>query len=456
MHAHNLFKSATNQAFRSSKNFVRLCAGREHVLAASRRAVSASYPPSFASALARMSSTAIAGGVGNGLSGGGGNTLDGGGLARAAMVGQIMEGSEDDDTTRFKRVKGSSTGDTKNTTNQQEPLASIQSGIRSGAADAASTSLLSQKRLKGKDEMSQTASSLDEDSNHNDDDDTNVQSRLHGSLSSSSSIDLNNESSINEVRYSSLLNDKPYEGPLMDALLTRDGKVLPLDKGDIEMFNHKFAEGSKIENGISDKGEPTPAKIAAAQAHAIEGVFAKRSLRAVYSQKELDEFVTAVEIQYGRGTFDTDGLTEKFGGTGLSEAKKNLSTRRRDDFRLGEDPLLDRGPLALPFNIRGITMISNLTWNARPNSNAVDKKASVTVLVSSLGLNEPVNQYLRSIAGPRYNSSNDVLRISSEKHVDSSSNKRECIERLVKLVKEATTLADKYGPMKISKRMPAY
>ena len=152
MHAHNLFKSATNQAFRSSKNFVRLCAGREHVLAASRRAVSASYPPSFASALARMSSTAIAGGVGNGLSGGGGNTLDGGGLARAAMVGQIMEGSEDDDTTRFKRVKGSSTGDTKNTTNQQEPLASIQSGIRSGAADAAGTSLLSQKLFKAKDE----------------------------------------------------------------------------------------------------------------------------------------------------------------------------------------------------------------------------------------------------------------------------------------------------------------
>jgi hypothetical protein len=456
MHGYKIFKTASNQVFRSSKNFVRLCAGREHVLAASRRSVSASYPPSFASALARMSSTAIAGGVGNGLSSNGGSTLDGGGLARLAMVGELLEGSDDDDTTRFKRVKVNNNNSGIKNTNQQEPLASSQSGIRSGAADAAGTSLLSQKLFKAKDEMSQTASSLNEDSNHNDDDDINVQSRLHGSLSSSSSIDLNNESSIHEERYSSLLNDKPYEGPLMDALLTRDGKVLPLDKDDIEMFDHKFAEGSKVENGKSNKGEPTPAKIAAAQANAIEGVFAKRALRAVYSQKELDEFVTAVEIQYGRGTFDTDGLTEKFGGTGLSEAKKNLSTRRRDDFRLGEDPLLDRGPLALPFNIRGITMISNLTWNARPNSNAVDKKASVTVLVSSLGLNEPVNQYLRSIAGPRYNSSNDVLRISSEKHVDSSSNKRECIERLVKLVKEATTLSDKYGPMKISKRMPLY
>jgi len=456
MHGYKILKTASNQVFRSSKNFVRLCAGREHVLAASRRSVSASYPPSFASALARMSSTAIAGGVGNGLSSNGGSTLDGGGLARLAMVGELLEGSDDDDTTRFKRVKVSNNNginNKNNSTTQQEPLASSQSGIRSGAVDA-STSLLSPKLFKAK-EVSQAISSLDEDSNNHDDDDINVQSRLHGSSSSSSS-GLSNESSTNEESYSRLLNDKPYEGPIMDALLTRDGKVLPLDKDDIEMFDHKFAEGSKVENGKSNKGEPTPAKIAAAQANAIEGVFAKRALRAVYSQKELDEFVTAVEIQYGRGTFDTDGLTEKFGGTGLSEAKKNLSTRRRDDFRLGEDPLLDRGPIALPFNIRGITMISNLTWNARPNSNAVDKKATVTVLVSSLGLNEPVNQYLRSIAGPRYNASNDVLRISSEKHVDSSSNKRECIERLVKLVKEATTLSDKYGPMKISKRMPLY
>ena len=456
MHAHNLFKSATNQAFRSSKNFVRLCAGREHVLAASRRAVSASYPPSFASALARMSSTAIAGGVGNGLSGGGGNTLDGGGLARAAMVGQIMEGSEDDDTTRFKRVKGSSTGDTKNTTNQQEPLASIQSGIRSGAADAASA-VSGKKVLKAGASSSRT--SLVEES-EDDEEDVNAHSHLQGSSSSSSSS-LSNKTGKStgtegKEKYERLLNDKPYEGPLMDALLTKDGEVLPLNRDDIALFSRKRAEGAKLERGISDKGEPTPAKIAAAQASAIESVFAKRALRASYSQKELDDFVTAVEIQYGRGTLDTDGLTDKFGGTGLAEAKKNLSTRRRDDFRLGEDPLLDQGPQALPFNIRGVTMISNLTWNARPNSNAVDKKATVTAHVSSLGLSEPVCQYMRSIAGPRYNESNDILRISSEKHNDSASNKRECVERLVNLVKEASKLAEKFGPMKVLKKMPAY
>jgi hypothetical protein len=455
MHAHNLFKSATNQAFRSSKNFVRLCAGREHVLAASRRAVSASYPPSFASALARMSSTAIAGGVGNGLSGGGGNTLDGGGLARAAMVGQIMEGSEDDDTTRFKRVKGSSTGDTKNTTNQQEPLASIQSGIRSGAADAASA-VSGKKVLKAGASSSRT--SLEEES-EDVEEDVNAHSHLQGSSSSSSSLSNETGKSTGtegKEKYERLLNDKPYEGPLMDALLTKDGKVLPLNRDDIALFNRKRAEGAKLERGISDKGEPTPAKIAAAQASAIESVFAKRALRASYSQKELDDFVTAVEIQYGRGTLDTDGLTDKFGGTGLAEAKKNLSTRRRDDFRLGEDPLLDQGPQALPFNIRGVTMISNLTWNARPNSNAVDKKATVTAHVSSLGLSKPVCQYMRSIAGPRYNESNDILRISSEKHNDSASNKRECVERLVNLVKEASKLAEKFGPMKVLKKMPAY
>ena len=455
MHAHNLFKSATNQAFRSSKNFVRLCAGREHVLAASRRAVSASYPPSFASALARMSSTAIAGGVGNGLSGGGGNTLDGGGLARAAMVGQIMEGSEDDDTTRFKRVKGSSTGNTKNTTNQQEPLASIQSGIRSGAADAASA-VSGKKVLKAGASSSRT--SLEEES-EDVEEDVNAHSHLQGSSSSSSSLSNETGKSTGtegKEKYERLLNDKPYEGPLMDALLTKDGKVLPLNRDDIALFNRKRAEGAKLERGISDKGEPTPAKIAAAQASAIESVFAKRALRASYSQKELDDFVTAVEIQYGRGTLDTDGLTDKFGGTGLAEAKKNLSTRRRDDFRLGEDPLLDQGPQALPFNIRGVTMISNLTWNARPNSNAVDKKATVIAHVSSLGLSEPVCQYMRSIAGPRYNESNDILRISSEKHNDSASNKRECVERLVNLVKEASKLAEKFGPMKVLKKMPAY
>ena len=455
MHAHNLFKSATNQAFRSSKNFVRLCAGREHVLAASRRAVSASYPPSFASALARMSSTAIAGGVGNGLSGGGGNTLDGGGLARAAMVGQLLEGSEDDDTTRFKRVKGSSPEDI-NATIQQEPLASVQSGIRSGAADAASGQKVFKAGAAKASPSPPRSTSLEEEGEDADDDVSGANSHLQGSSFSLSNEAGGKNTGTDAEKYARLLNDKPYEGPLMDALLTKDGKVLPLDRDDIALFDRKWAEGAKLERGVSDKGEPTAQKVAAAQAKAIEGVFAKRALRAAYSQKELDDFVTAVEIQYGRGTLDTDGLTDKFGGTGLSEAKKNLSTRRRDDFRLGEDPLLDRGPRALPFNIRGVTMISNLTWNARPNSNAVDKKATVTALVSSLGLSEPVNQYVRSIAGPRYNASNDVLRISSEKHADSASNKRECVERLVCLVIEATTLAEKFGPMKVSKTMPAY
>ena len=107
-------------------------------------------------------------------------------------------------------------------------------------------------------------------------------------------------------------------------------------------------------------------------------------------------------------------------------------------------------------NLRAVTLISNLTWNAAPNSKPIDLKATVTARVAELGLPEATRQYLRSIAGARYSKRTDMLRISSERHSDAASNKRDCVERLVALVREAAGLAGLHGAMRLRRVLPSY
>jgi hypothetical protein len=67
-----------------------------------------------------------------------------------------------------------------------------------------------------------------------------------------------------------------------------------------------------------------------------------------------------------------------------------------------------------------------------------------------------VRQYVRAVAGPRYDPSTDLLRVTSDSHKDAASNKRALVESMCRLVDESTALAAKFGPMKVDKVRPAY
>jgi hypothetical protein len=138
-----------------------------------------------------------------------------------------------------------------------------------------------------------------------------------------------------------------------------------------------------------------------------------------------------------------------------------------------------------------------MTWNALPNSNALDVKvragwrgkragtcdrfspsllgalrppsptrppahpptppqATLTARVTSLGLAGPELQYLRAVAGPRLDARRDHLRLSSARHPDAAANKREVLERMIALVHQARALAAKFGPMPVLRTLPPY
>ena len=193
---------------------------------------------------------------------------------------------------------------------------------------------------------------------------------------------------------------------------------------------------------------------------ALEDVATKRALRAAYSQRELDDLVAAIELRAGRGRVETAGVSDRAlgGGTGLASARTNLASRRRGgvDFKEREDPLLNRGVHLFPFDARALTLVSTLTWNAAPSSRPADLKATLTTRVCDLGLPSPVAQFVRSIAGARHSRRTDELRVSSERHADAAANKRECVERLVQLVGEATALAQRFGELPTVPALPRY
>ncbi len=110
----------------------------------------------------------------------------------------------------------------------------------------------------------------------------------------------------------------------------------------------------------------------------------------------------------------------------------------------------------LPFNVRALTLTSNLTLTAAPGTKPIDARVTLTARVSDLGLDPATAQYVRAIAGPRFAPGKDTLRMSADTHPDSASNKRLVIERLAALVVAAKELAAKYGELKPAPRKPAY
>jgi hypothetical protein len=167
------------------------------------------------------------------------------------------------------------------------------------------------------------------------------------------------------LQFAAAVNDAPYTGPVMDAVLTPSGAVLPLGDGDAAALRAKRAAASS--------GGSTPDEVAAtARARAVRGVLAKRSLRAVYDDRQLDTFVAALETQYGRGDATVGDLAVTGAGAGLEGARASLAARRADDFRAGQDPLVDGA--RLPFDVRAVTFISSLSWNAVPGTKGIDAK----------------------------------------------------------------------------------
>jgi len=237
-----------------------------------------------------------------------------------------------------------------------------------------------------------------------------------------------------------ILNDKPYTGPIMDAIVTNTGKTLPLNNDDMNTILQRQLQNKRTPLG----GKRTVKNV---RADAIENVLVKRGLRSVYSDMELDEFVNAVEMQYGRKYFDTQGLGTYNGltGTGLSDTNNYLLTRRNNDYQIGNDPILDTKQTKLPFDIRAITLTSNLTFNAIPNTSSIDNKVVLTVKVKSLGLPLLNQQYLKLLAGPRYHPRTDILRMSLDMYNDSASNKRLLLERMIQLVNTANSMVKEYG-----------
>lgn len=251
-----------------------------------------------------------------------------------------------------------------------------------------------------------------------------------------------------------VLNDKPYTGPVMDAILTSNGKTFPLNDDDATVRTDRSLRNRRTYlGGTSSKNN--------ARADAIENVLAKRALKSVYSETELDDFVNAVEMQYGRQYFDTTQLGTLNGlhGTGLENNAKYLHARRNNDYRTGTDPILDTSSQTkLPFDIRSVTFTSNLTLNAVPGTRTIDNKVVLTVRVKTLGVPLVVQQYIKLIAGPRYTPRTDVLRMSLDMYNDSASNKRLLMERMIHLVKTAETMAKEYGTQGITvpSRYPRY
>lgn len=110
----------------------------------------------------------------------------------------------------------------------------------------------------------------------------------------------------------------------------------------------------------------------------------------------------------------------------------------------------------LPFNVGAVKFVSYMTWNAPPGTNKADRRVTAMCRVDDLGIPVSTRAYLRAIAGPHYNGRRDLLRITSEAHSDSASNKRAVLERLAALVTEAGKLATQYPAFTQPQRRPSY
>lgn len=277
------------------------------------------------------------------------------------------------------------------------------------------------------------------------------------------------------------INDKPYKGPVMDALLLpsvgagstrfqrRAGTAygLPLEASELgpARFNvpGQGASGTAaasvsrimplhdgdLEKITAARRSSAGALTASPEEAADElrrAVITRRAIRATYSEEQAAAMTRAFIVQHGRDL-------EPVPFTPGADPDNMMAVRTQEDYQKGEDPL-EATPL--PFNAAAVTMISNLTWNAAPGHRALDAKATITARVTELGLSKAARQYIKLLAGTRYNATSGLLKFSSEAHPSAAANKREVLERLVSLVKEANSLADKFGSCEQKVNLPAY
>jgi hypothetical protein len=110
----------------------------------------------------------------------------------------------------------------------------------------------------------------------------------------------------------------------------------------------------------------------------------------------------------------------------------------------------------LPFDIRQVKFTTFMSLDAAPNAKRIDRRASLKCFVGRLGLEPAVAQYVKAIAGTRYNPRNDLLYISSDNHPDAAGNRRKVFEQLVTLIQESKGLTAKFGSFQKEVRFPAY
>jgi hypothetical protein len=63
---------------------------------------------------------------------------------------------------------------------------------------------------------------------------------------------------------------------------------------------------------------------------------------------------------------------------------------------------------------------------------------------------------VRAVAGARYHVARDALVIACDKHSEAGLNRREALEQLVALVREATALSEKFGDFPPVVHLPRY
>jgi Mitochondrial ribosomal subunit protein len=171
----------------------------------------------------------------------------------------------------------------------------------------------------------------------------------------------------------------------------------------------------------------------------------RRALRATYDTSDLEDYANVLEDEIGN-ELEFDG--------GLMENELDLLKRNSKNMN-GVKSVVD-DEANLPFSLSAIQFVSNVTWNAPPNTRDIDRKVTIITKVNELlpkKEQEEVANYVRYIASAHsYKQEKDEIKLSVDMYKDASMNQKAAIERIAKLVLVAKDLLAKHGPMKKRER----
>ena len=231
-------------------------------------------------------------------------------------------------------------------------------------------------------------------------------------------------------------------GPLVDTVITPDGKVLAIDDATSQPSDSASITRADRRNKIKNF------------------LYYRRNLRATYDSDDFEDYtLAATRAAEQLEDEDIDSIVRPtdyhFGEDPLQRESEAYACATTEDF-LGFHYMLYTAETKLPFDIRQVRMTTFMTLDAAPNTKRLDRRASLECYIGKLGLDPVVAKYVRAIAGPHYNAKTDVMKISSDSHADAASNRRKILEQLVALVQQGETLSAKFGDFKPHVTFPRY